>query len=72
MKFSAGSPRSWPGSRKGQAVYADVNGLKMFYEIRGPSGPAKVPAVLLHGAIFATGNLIRAVAGSAGPSDDRT
>src|SRR5882724_6565464 len=27
----------------------------MFYEIRGPSDPAKVPVVLLHGAISATG-----------------
>jgi len=36
-------------------VYADINGLKMFYEIRGPSDPAKVPVVLLHGAISATG-----------------
>jgi pimeloyl-ACP methyl ester carboxylesterase len=36
-------------------VYADVNGLKMFYEIRGTSDPAKVPVVLLHGAISATG-----------------
>jgi hypothetical protein len=29
-------------------VYADVNGLKMFYEIRGTSDPVKVPVVLLH------------------------
>jgi triacylglycerol esterase/lipase EstA (alpha/beta hydrolase family) len=36
-------------------VYADINGLKMFYEIRGTSDPAKVPVVLLHGAISATG-----------------
>jgi pimeloyl-ACP methyl ester carboxylesterase len=36
-------------------VYADVNGLKMFYEIRGTSDPVKVPVVLLHGAISATG-----------------
>jgi len=36
-------------------VYADVNGLKMFYEIRGEPGPGKVPLVLLHGAISATG-----------------
>jgi pimeloyl-ACP methyl ester carboxylesterase len=36
-------------------VYADINGLKMFYEIRGPSDPAKVPVVLLHGGISATG-----------------
>jgi hypothetical protein len=34
-------------------VYADINGLKMFHEIRGTSDPAKVP-VLLHGAISAT------------------
>jgi pimeloyl-ACP methyl ester carboxylesterase len=27
----------------------------MFYEIRGASGPARVPVVLLHGAISATG-----------------
>jgi pimeloyl-ACP methyl ester carboxylesterase len=39
----------------GQAVYADINGLKMFYEIRGTPDPAKVPVVLLHGAISATG-----------------
>jgi pimeloyl-ACP methyl ester carboxylesterase len=36
-------------------VYADINGLKMFYEIRGASHPGKVPVVLLHGAISATG-----------------
>jgi hypothetical protein len=36
-------------------VYADINGLKMFYEIRGTADPAKVPLVLLHGAISATG-----------------
>jgi hypothetical protein len=36
-------------------VYADINGLKMFYEIHGTSDPAKVPLVLLHGAISATG-----------------
>jgi pimeloyl-ACP methyl ester carboxylesterase len=36
-------------------VYADINGLKMFYEIRGVSDPAKIPVVLLHGAISATG-----------------
>ena len=36
-------------------MYADVNGLKMFYEIRGTSDLAKVPLVLLHGAISATG-----------------
>jgi pimeloyl-ACP methyl ester carboxylesterase len=37
-------------------VYADINGLKMFYEIRGPSDPAEVPVVLLHGALSATGS----------------
>jgi pimeloyl-ACP methyl ester carboxylesterase len=36
-------------------MYADINGLKMFYEIRGASDPGKVPLVLLHGAISATG-----------------
>ena len=36
-------------------MYADINGLKMFYEIRGTSDPAGVPVVLLHGAISATG-----------------
>ncbi|MDX6333859.1 MAG: hypothetical protein QOG05_1199 [Streptosporangiaceae bacterium] len=36
-------------------MYADINGLKMFYEIRGTSDPAQVPVVLLHGAISATG-----------------
>jgi pimeloyl-ACP methyl ester carboxylesterase len=36
-------------------VYADIHGLKMFYEIRGASGTGKVPVVLLHGAISATG-----------------
>ena len=37
-------------------MYADINGLKMFYEIRGTSDPAKVPVVLLHGALSATGS----------------
>ena len=36
-------------------MYADINGLRMFYEIRGVSDPVKVPVVLLHGAISATG-----------------
>jgi pimeloyl-ACP methyl ester carboxylesterase len=36
-------------------MYADVDGLKMFYEIRGSSTPGAVPVVLLHGAISATG-----------------
>ncbi len=36
-------------------MYADINGLKMFYEIRGTPDPAGVPVVLLHGAISATG-----------------
>jgi pimeloyl-ACP methyl ester carboxylesterase len=36
-------------------VYADIHGLKMFYEIRGTSDPGQVPLVLLHGAISATG-----------------
>ena len=36
-------------------VYADLHGLKMFYEIRGTADPVKVPVVLLHGAISATG-----------------
>jgi hypothetical protein len=26
-------------------VYADVNGLRMFYEIRGAADPGKVPVV---------------------------
>jgi pimeloyl-ACP methyl ester carboxylesterase len=45
-------------------VYADINGLKMFYEIRGSPDPVKVPVVLLHGAISATGT-------SFGPLPDR-
>ena len=36
-------------------MYADINGLKMFYEIRGAPVSGKVPVVLLHGAISATG-----------------
>ena len=36
-------------------MYADINGLKMFYEIGGTAHPAEVPVVLLHGAISATG-----------------
>jgi pimeloyl-ACP methyl ester carboxylesterase len=36
-------------------VYADINGLTMFYEIRGTADPGTVPVVLLHGAISATG-----------------
>jgi hypothetical protein len=55
MTSSAGFPPSWPGSGRRQAVYADINGLKMFYEIRGTPDPVKVPVVLLHGAISATG-----------------
>ena len=35
-------------------MYADIDGLTMFCEIRGPSGPVKVALVLLHGAISAT------------------
>ncbi len=36
-------------------MYAGINGLRMFYEIRGTAGPAGVPVVLLHGAISAIG-----------------
>ena len=36
-------------------MYADINGLRMFYEIRGTVEPVKVPVVLLHGAIFTIG-----------------
>jgi hypothetical protein len=36
-------------------VYAGINSLKMFFEIRGTSEPGKVPVVLPHGAISATG-----------------
>jgi pimeloyl-ACP methyl ester carboxylesterase len=36
-------------------MYADIHGLKMFYEIHGASGTGTVPVVLLHGAISATG-----------------
>jgi hypothetical protein len=35
-------------------VYAGIDGLTMFCEIRGPSEPVKVRVVLLHGAISAT------------------
>jgi hypothetical protein len=59
-------------------VYADINGLKMFYEIRGISDPAKVPVMLLHGAISATGtsfgplpDLPDPVSGGAGPGRQR-
>ena len=44
-------------------MYADINGLTMFYEIRGTSAPAKVPVVLLHGAISATGTSAGIIAG---------
>jgi hypothetical protein len=36
-------------------VYVDINGLTMFYEIRGASDPAGVRLVLLHGASSAMG-----------------
>jgi pimeloyl-ACP methyl ester carboxylesterase len=36
-------------------VYADINGLRMFYEVRGTAQPGTVPLVLLHGAMSATG-----------------
>jgi hypothetical protein len=36
-------------------VYAGINGLKVFCEIRGPSDQVKIPVLLLHGAISATG-----------------
>ena len=44
-------------------MYADIHGLTMFYQIRGTSDPARVPVVLLHGAISATGT-------SSGPLPD--
>ena len=44
-------------------MYAGINGLTMCYEIRGASDPGKVPVVLLHGAISATGT-------SSGPLPD--
>ncbi len=30
--------------------YADVNGLRMYYEVHGPANPTGTPLVLLHGA----------------------
>ena len=36
-------------------MYADINGLKMFYEILGTSDQVKVPVVQLDGAVSATG-----------------
>jgi pimeloyl-ACP methyl ester carboxylesterase len=36
-------------------VYADINGLRMFYEVRGAAPAGTVPLVLLHGAMSATG-----------------
>jgi pimeloyl-ACP methyl ester carboxylesterase len=51
---SAGFPRPWPESRRDGRVRR-INGLTIFYEIRGAADPGKVPVVLLHGAISATG-----------------
>lgn len=36
-------------------MYADINGLRMFYEVRGTARAGTVPLVLLHGAMSATG-----------------
>ena len=36
-------------------MYSGINGLQMFYEIRGTADPVTVPVVLLPGAISATG-----------------
>ncbi len=36
-------------------MYADINGLRMFYEVRGTAQAGTVPLVLLHGAMSATG-----------------
>jgi pimeloyl-ACP methyl ester carboxylesterase len=36
-------------------VYADIHGLRMFYESRGTPRAGTVPLVLLHGAMSATG-----------------
>jgi pimeloyl-ACP methyl ester carboxylesterase len=35
--------------------FADINGLKMYYEIHGQDRKGQVPLVLLHGALSATG-----------------
>jgi hypothetical protein len=32
-----------------QTGYAPVNGLRMYYEIHGPTNSAQTPLVLLHG-----------------------
>ncbi|WP_130346870.1 alpha/beta fold hydrolase [Herbihabitans rhizosphaerae] len=43
---------------KGHGHYADVNGLRMYYEVHGPSNGrdnGQPPLVLLHGALSATG-----------------
>jgi hypothetical protein len=32
-----------------QTGYASVNGLRMYYEIHGPTNPGQVPLMLLHG-----------------------
>ncbi len=44
-----------PAPAQRSRAYADINGVKMFYEIGGTPDPARVPMVLLHGAISATG-----------------
>ena len=42
-------------------MYADINGLRMFYDIRGKASAGTVPLVLLHGAMLATGTSFRAL-----------
>lgn len=39
----------------GAGHYADINGLRMYYEIHGPEQPGQIPLVLLHGGMSATG-----------------
>lgn len=36
-------------------MYADINGLRMYYEVHGTARAGTVPLVLLHGAMSATG-----------------
>ena len=37
------------GCAAGQKGYAPVNGVRLYYEVHGPSGDSGIPLVLLHG-----------------------
>jgi pimeloyl-ACP methyl ester carboxylesterase len=51
--INAQTPANPWGGQKGPGQYADVNGIKLYYELHGQSRDGSLPLVLLHGGLGA-------------------